>query len=94
MEPNDNNDNSLLEQKIEKSIKTTMIGSLYIMEENFTDLLDDPKFIAIFSKVRAEILRLGNNNIRVLKKELENYNITYNKNVYKFHLGKREGKNE
>lgn len=82
----------MLEQKVEKSVKTTMIGALFIMEEHFGDLLYEPDLAVIFDKVRSDILRLGNNNIRGIKKELSNYKITYKKNRYKFYPGKQEGR--
>lgn len=84
----DGKSKNLLEEKIEKSIKTTMIGSLFIMEEHFDELLDEPDLAAIFSKVRSDILRLGNNNIRGIKKELQDYDVTYKKNTYTFKVSR------
>jgi hypothetical protein len=64
-----------LYELMKKRITTTMIGSLASIEESL-ELTDDE-----YSELRQEILDKGNAQIRELKKDLEQFEISY-KTVY------------
>ena len=67
-------------------IRTTMIGSLASIEEHL-GFLWQPKdgkmsseaieFQSLYEKVRQEILDNGNNQIRNIKSEMENYSVEW-----------------
>lgn len=57
---------------MEKRIKTTMIGSIDILEKEFKEELKDKEFLGRFLKVRKSILDLGNHQIYLHKKDREN----------------------
>lgn len=70
-----------LEKEIAKKITTTMIGSISDIEEFFGVLWDGQdskekvKMRQLFEKLREKILDRGNNQIRSIKKVLDNYEI-------------------
>ena len=73
----------------EKCIRTTMIGSLDAIEkklgflwgfESDEDMTEEQKILkAMYDEVRALILDKGNNQIRFLKNEFTDYDITRKK---------------
>lgn len=78
-----------LKKEIRKRIQTTMIGSLSSIEKYFgflwgedsdDDLTrDQMKMRDLFEDMRTEILDKGNNQLRNLDSEIENYDVTWNK---------------
>ena len=69
----------------EKAIKTTMIGAISSLEDSLGHLWahesipsneQEQYMKEIFTKIRSEILGNGNDQIRNVITELENYNIT------------------
>lgn len=64
---------------LKQKIKTTMIGALDSFEHMFSEMLKDPDFDSAFQEARKEILDNGNNQIRAIEKELEQYNIHWNR---------------
>lgn len=70
-----------LEREVVKKITTTMIGSISDIEEIFGFLWDGQdskekvKMRQLFEKLREKVLDRGNNQIRSIKKTLENYEI-------------------
>ena len=67
---------------IEKKIKTTMIGALDSIENNFGFLWNEysdeaMKMRGVYDKVRNEILDRGNNQIRNIRIELEQYSVEW-----------------
>lgn len=57
---------------MEKRIKTTMIGSIDLIEKKFSDLIDSSEdFKQRFQELRKEILDLGNSQIRACKRDKE-----------------------
>lgn len=75
-----------LEKIITTKIRTTMIGALASIEEHL-GFLWQPKdgkmsseaieFQSLYEKVRQEILDNGNNQIRNIKSEMENYSVEW-----------------
>lgn len=61
----------ILFQEVSRRIKTTMIGSIAVLEQHFEK--DDPAF----AEIRKNILDLGNNQIRCLEQTLEHFDIEY-----------------
>lgn len=64
---------------ISQKIRTTMIGALESFEYKFEKYLEDPEFKDMFQEVRKEILDNGNNQIRATEKELEQYEVKWNR---------------
>ena len=63
---------------ITTKIKTTMIGALETIEQNFGFLWEDSvEMRELYEKVRNEILDRGNNQIRNITTELEQYDIEW-----------------
>lgn len=58
---------------IESKIKTTMIGAISDVEKALPEIVGSETF----SKIRQEILDRGNDQIRIIKSELANYNIEF-----------------
>lgn len=59
-------------------IKTTMIGALETIEKHFGFLWDQsPEMREVYEKARNEILDRGNNQIRNLNTELEQYEVEW-----------------
>jgi hypothetical protein len=57
---------------MEKRIKTTMIGSINAIEKAFSEEIEkSPEFKQKFILLRKEILDIGNQQIRLLKRESE-----------------------
>lgn len=54
---------------METRIRTTMIGAIDIFQKKFEKELENPDFKEKFTVARKEILDLGNNQIRLFKKE-------------------------
>jgi len=85
----------------EKCIRTTMIGSLDAIEKSFgflwnfdsqEETTDEQKILKnIYEEARASILDKGNNQIRFLKNEFTDYEITRKK--YHLNLPVAEPKN-
>lgn len=81
---------------VEKSIKTTMIGAIYDLEEIFGDLWGHGKDIRDkneeelenyedFKKIRESILDRGNTAIKICRKELKRCEISdYDNRPYKY----------
>lgn len=58
---------------METRIKTTMIGAIDAIKQEFEKEIDsDPVFKERFLRLRKNILDLGNNQIRLNKREQEN----------------------
>ena len=72
--------NKDLEESIISKIKTTMIGAIADIEE--LDMDEDT-----FNAIRNSILDRGNNQIRLIKKELYDYKIV---NVYRYNFRIKE----
>jgi len=70
-----------------KKIRTTMIGSLDIIEKRFGFLWqsDDEnarEFKELYNQIRSEILDKGNAQIRNLEAEFSQYEILHKKNTF------------
>jgi succinate dehydrogenase/fumarate reductase flavoprotein subunit len=74
----------------EKKIKTAFIGAIAAFEEYFGKLWginkelkelskDEQKYNKLWEQVRIKILNNGNNQLRALKNELEQYTIKWNR---------------
>jgi len=77
-----------LKKECKKRIQTTMIGALSSVEKFFGnswgDGISNPtheqiKMRDIFEELRTEILDKGNNQIRLLEAEIENYEVIWSK---------------
>ena len=73
-----------LKKDVEKKIKTTMIGAISIIEEEFGFLFGHEKeelskeeeaFNKVFQDIRCKILDLGNNQIKKSKLDIELYEV-------------------
>jgi hypothetical protein len=73
-----------------KKIQTTMIGSIASIESYMNNYMDDPEFMDLFTQLREEILDKGNEQIRLLKNELREYTINWNRYEYKMSINSRE----
>jgi hypothetical protein len=73
-----------------KKIQTTMIGSIASIESYMNNYMDDPEFMDLFTQLREEILDKGNEQIRLLKNELREYTINWNRYEYKMSINNRE----
>lgn len=80
-----------LKRDVKKRIRTTMVGSLASVELFFGHLWgDDPndrtpeqkEMFEVFEQLRTEILDKGNNQIRLMESEIDNYDVKWNK----FHI--------
>lgn len=79
-----------LSKIIAQKIRTTMIGALDSFEYIFEDLINkDEKFKESFQEARKEILDNGNNQIRAINKELEQYTISWNRYTIVFPVKRR-----
>lgn len=70
----------MLSDELKKRIKTTMIGSIAIIEEYFSflweqDSKNSDQFREIFQEVRSKILDRGNNQLRSVDSDLSKYKI-------------------
>lgn len=93
---------NMLKKHIQTKFKTTMIGALSRFEELFGDLwghglsehdLDEDQryWREKWQLARTEILNNGNNQLRASLNEVEQYNVKFNKNEYKFNIGDKKG---
>jgi predicted hydrocarbon binding protein len=83
--------------QIEKRLQTTMIGALDKMEKNFgylwghhknTELTkEEEEFADMWEFTRNQILNQGNNQIRSLREDFDNFESGYKKRYY-YNLGK------
>lgn len=74
-----------------KKIKTTMIGAISAIEEQFGDLWghgqdnttkDQEKMRSIWAEVRKKILDIGNNQMANLSSELNQYDVDWQRYQY------------
>lgn len=88
---------------LEKKIKTTMIGALQAIEDEFgflwgkdkRELTDvEIKMAEMYKNLRKRILDNGNNQIQAVRNELEQYNINWNRYSLVLEVKKEEGKDE
>lgn len=73
-----------LYELIKKRLTTTMIGALASIEESLE--LDDEEY----SQLRQDILDKGNAQIRELRKDLDNFEISYKK-IYFVPIRRKNG---
>lgn len=66
------------------SIRTTMIGAISDLETEFEEFLDDPQFEQIFVTLRKSILDRGNDEIRKLEREFNNYKVIWKGTMFKW----------
>jgi hypothetical protein len=83
-----------LAEEIKKRIKTTMIGSIAVVEEYFSflweqDAKNSQHFKEIFQEARSKILDKGNGQLRSVDSDLSKYRIETKYVNYKFPI-KRE----
>lgn len=73
-----------LENIITKRIKTTMIGAVAAVEESLKQFWDNggeklteeqERIFNLFQEMRSKILDNGNNQIRLIEKDLDNFNV-------------------
>jgi hypothetical protein len=69
-----------LSSYLESKIKTTMIGAISDIEKALPEIVGSETF----NKIRQDILDRGNDQIRLLKSELSNYNIEFLGYTFKF----------
>ena len=83
---------------VEKRIKTTMIGAIATIEESLScfwkteegSMNEEQKQIYnIFQDMRSKILDNGNNQIRLLEKDVDNFNIEAKKYHISFQIKPR-----
>jgi len=91
------NSKKRLIKNIEKKFKTTMIGALYCIEQEFGDLWDitnsNPSSTALqyrekWQKVRTDILNNGNNQLRACLDEIAQYTMTWDRYQTEFIIKK------
>lgn len=68
----------------ESKVKTTMIGAIAAIEYELGDKLNDPEWQMWLSRVRDIILDKGNNQIRSLHDELNNYDVEWLRGYIEF----------
>lgn len=76
-------------KNIAGKIRTTMIGSLAIIEQELGYLWglnedrrltpEEEEMLIIWEDIRTRILDLGNNNIRMAEEEIDSYTLNWNK---------------
>lgn len=74
-----------LRSLVEKRIKTTMIGALAAIEDKLKEFwtpddnkplnTEQQKLFNLFQEIRANILDNGNNQIRLLENDIDNFNV-------------------
>jgi len=74
-----------LKRLVEKRIRTTMIGALACVEEKFGQFwktennekmtAEQASLYQLFQEIRSVILDNGNNQIRLLDKDIDNFNV-------------------
>lgn len=81
-----------LDNIISKKITTTFIGALASFEKSFGFLWghgkkdserteEEKQLYIIWENVRTEVLNNGNNQLRALRNELQNHNISWNRHT-------------
>jgi hypothetical protein len=81
-----------LDKIISTKLTTTFIGSLATFEKNFGFLWgfgkkdhekteEERHLSSIWENVRTEVLNNGNNQLRTIKNELQNHNISWNRHT-------------
>lgn len=92
-EPIDDRILQRVKQLTETKIRTAFIGALSQFEENFgylwgegeTSLTEnEKKFLKLWKETRRRVLENGNNQIRNINKQLDNYEIKQKKFNYNF----------
>jgi hypothetical protein len=81
-------DSNKLREKCRKAINTTMVGSLFIIEEEMSKQLLDPEFNKLYKLVRERILDLGNEQINRLENSLKDFDVECKLNSYVFRKDK------
>jgi len=98
----ENHSRETLKRHVQTKFKTTMIGALARFEDMFgylwgdkldeRDLNDEQlEFRKMWNIVRTEILNNGNNQLRAVMSEIEQYTVRYNKMEYKFIVKPKPG---
>lgn len=77
-------DQNKLKDKCRKAVNTTMIGSLFIIEQEMSHELQDPEFNKLYKLVREKILDLGNEQINRLEDSFKKFDVTSKLNSYVF----------
>jgi hypothetical protein len=77
-------DQNKLKEKCRKAINTTMIGSLFIIEQEMSKQLQDPELNKLYKLIREKILDLGNEQINRLEDSFKKFEITSKLNSYVF----------
>jgi hypothetical protein len=81
-----------LDRIITQKMNTTFIGAISAFEKNFnflwgagkkeSEMTDEEKHLYnIWQGVRTEILNNGNNQLRALRNELQNHNVSWNRHT-------------
>lgn len=81
-----------LDRIITQKLNTTFIGAISTFEKNFSflwgagkkesELTDEEKHLLnIWQNVRTEVLNNGNNQLRALRNELQNHNVSWNRHT-------------
>ena len=81
-----------LDKIISTKLNTTFIGALSSFEKNFGFLwghdkkesertVEEKQLFEIWQNVRTEVLNNGNNQLRSLRNELQNHNISWNRHT-------------
>lgn len=74
---------------VKKRIETTMIGAIASIEKFFENEMNNPDFERLFGELRQEILDKGNNQIRSLDGDFEQFDVTKKKYHYKFPIRRK-----
>lgn len=86
-----NRDQNKLKEKCQKAVKTTMIGSLFIIENEMKDQLLDEDFMDLYKLVREKILDMGNYQIATLEETFKKYTVNSKVNSYTFKKKENNG---
>lgn len=80
-----------LDKIISQKMQTTFIGAISAFESNFSFLWgsnkkgelteDEQQLFNIWQRVRTDILNNGNNQLRALRNELQNHNVSWNRHT-------------
>lgn len=89
-----NSEKSKLKDRCFKAIRTTMIGSIDIIEKEFAEELEnDEEFQKAFYSMREKILDLGNDQIHYLDMFFNKFNVEQKSNNYQFFKKERRNGN-
>jgi hypothetical protein len=69
---------------IEKNFMTTTVGAISAFEEEFGDLMEDPRFVERFQKARKRAFDVGNDQKRKSNRMLTKLNIERPRYEYSF----------